>query len=60
MEKNILQQLSDGGVFYLSLSKEKTHVLFTECCDYYFNKELNKKEMQELVDELNIIINEMI
>ena len=60
MTKTILKKLSDAGVFYVSVSKEKTHVLFTECCDYYFSKELDKKEIQQLINELNTIANEMI
>ena len=60
MKETILKKLSDAGVFYISVSKEKTHVLFTECCDYYFNEELDKKQIQQLINELTDIANEMV
>lgn len=46
----ILDQLSEARIF--SAYKKDDGVCFNECCDYYFEATLTKKEVLQLAQEL--------
>jgi len=50
--KNILEKLEKDSVVDFNVSKDKTTLTLTECCDYYFSSSLTKAELEMLIKEL--------
>lgn len=48
----ILEKLSDEKVVSFELNEEKTTMNITEMCDIYYNVDLSKKEVKQLIHEL--------
>lgn len=60
IETKILNKISDNAVFDVELSEDKVLLNFCEACDYHFEINLNKKEVVQLIAELQTIADKMI
>ena len=55
----ILEKLSDKSVVYFELNAEKTQMNVMEGCDLWFNVNLKKQEVKQLIEELTAIYKTM-
>ncbi len=58
-ENSILEKIRDERVFEICLSDDNTYVNIGEKCDDFFNIDLTKKEVIQLLDEIKEILNQM-
>ncbi len=56
---SILARLKEEGVVSFELRRDKRQLLVQECCDFYFESDLSKAEVKQLIDELTAIHEEM-
>ena len=57
---NILKKIERASVFSISLNPAKDSLTIGEDCDYYYTINLNKLEVDSLIQELKEIHKEMI
>ena len=55
----ILLKLEANSVVTFELSRDKRKLVVQECCDFYFQSDLSKAEVKQLIDELTAIHEEM-
>ncbi len=56
----ILEMLDGYRIFDIEMSKDRTTVKFWENCDRHFDCDLNRDEMDMLIEELKLIRDEMV
>lgn len=54
---NILDKV--GRVFVTSLSYDKKHINFMEACDYWYDVDLDRNELDQLIHELTKLRKQM-
>jgi hypothetical protein len=59
MKNNMLFALDEARVFTIRLDERDQVIHFTEGCDEHFTLALNKKDVQELIDELQERVNKL-
>ena len=53
IESSVLDALSYNRIFHIDKSPlAKNHIRITECCDHYFSIDLDKEEVERLIEEL--------
>jgi len=57
--ENVIKYLEDKSIVDIILSDDKKTVKFTECCDYYFHRDLNRDDFGQLIGELVKLHNQM-
>ena len=55
----LLNFIKEKRVFGIHLSNDKKEITFWEECDNYFEVNLNKEQLKELIDEFKIIYESM-
>ena len=57
---SILGKLWLRRIFSVEITKDLTKVIFWEQCDHHFSHELNRDEMDMLIEELKVIRDKMV
>ena len=55
----ILDKLEEDRIFSVTAIIDHSYLEFRERCDGYFDTRLNKKEAQQLIDELQYLVNNL-